>query len=137
MRYIAMIAALAMVPAGVPAMAQTKPAAAPPGATGTCAALMRQYNGASMTLADGFASSVGDDSAPRATLREMENANALATAKIALDLMRDNHCPMPKSAPNITTYATAALTCRTDQMKAAGSGLPESCKRENWTAVGQ
>lgn len=138
MRYLTMIAALGMVPAGMPAMAQTKPAAASAAApAGTCATLMRQYDGASMDLAAGFAESVGDNSAPRATLREMENANALSTAKIALDLMRDNRCPMPKSAPSTATYMSAALTCRTDRFKATGTESPESCKRENWKPAGQ
>lgn len=100
MRHLMTIAALAMVPAGMPAMAQTKPAAAPAAVpVGTCAKLMRQYDGASMDLAAGFAESVGDNSAPRATLREMENANALSTAKIALDLMRDNRCPCQRARP--------------------------------------
>lgn len=138
MQYVTMIAALAMVPAGVPATAQMKSTAAPVGATaGTCAVLMRQYDGASMDLAGGFAESVGDNSAPRATLREMENANALSTAKIALDLMRDNRCPLPKSAPSTATYMNAALTCRTDRFKATGTESPESCKRENWKPAGQ
>lgn len=138
MRYLAMMAALAMVPAGMPAMAQTKPAAAPAAAlAGTCATLMRQYDGASMDLAANFASSVGDNSAPRATLRQMEDANSLATAKIALDLMRDNRCPMPKSAPSMGPYVSQALACATDRMKASGSESPESCKRENWKPGGQ
>ncbi|MHA6722852.1 hypothetical protein [Sphingomonas sp. RS2018] len=131
------MAALSVLPNGMPVSAQTK--AAPPAAasTGTCAVLMRQYDGASMDLASGFAASVGDNSAPRATLREMENGNALATAKIALDLMRDNRCAMPKSAPSTAPYLTAALNCRNDQLKASRAESPESCKRENWTRAGQ
>lgn len=138
MRHFAMIAALTMVPAGMPAMAQTRPVAPPAAApAGTCATLMRQYDGASMDLAANFASSVGDDSAPRATLRQMEDANSLAKAQIAMDLMRDNRCPMPKSAPSIGPYVNQALSCATDRMKASASVSPESCKRENWKPGGQ
>lgn len=140
MRYLAMIAALTMVPAGMPAVAQTKPAttpaAAPAATAGTCATLMRQYDGASMDLAANFASSLGDNSAPRATLRQMEDANSLATAKIAMDLMRDNRCPMPKSAPSMAPYVSQALSCTTDRMKATGNESPPSCDRANWKPAG-
>jgi hypothetical protein len=138
MRWAAFITAVSISSAGVPAMAQTKPATGPSAApAGTCATLMRQYDGASMDLAANFTSSLADDSAPRATMRAMEDSNALATAKIALDLMRDNRCPLPKSAPNTASYLTAALACRTDRIKATGAETPESCKRENWKPLGQ
>jgi len=133
MRYLAMSAALAMTPVGVPAYAQAKSGGAMATApAGTCGTLMRQYDGASMDLAANFASSVGDNSAPRATLRQMEDANSLATAKIALDLIRDNRCPTPKSAPSMAPYISQALTCSTERMKASGAESPASCDRANW-----
>jgi hypothetical protein len=124
--------ALAVLSAA-PAMAQTKPAAAQ--ATGTCAALARDYDTASKDLADKEAEGVGDDSAPRATLRAMEDANTLAGARITLDLMRDNHCPLPKSAPNYIYYLASALSCRTDRLK--GTVSPPSCDRTTWQSVGK
>lgn len=137
MRYLAMIAALAMTPVGVPAYAQAKSGVATATApAGTCGTLMRQYDGASMDLAANFASSVGDNSAPRATLRQMEDANSLATAKIALDLIRDTRCPTPKSAPSMAPYISQALTCSTERMKASGSESPASCDRANWKPEG-
>ncbi|MGN6692255.1 MAG: hypothetical protein ACTHJU_15060, partial [Sphingopyxis sp.] len=112
MRSFMLFAAISAI-MSFPVHAQTKPAIVAPAAGGTCAALMKTYNGASMTLADNLASSLGDNSAPRATLRQMEDANAISIAKIALDLMRDNRCPMPKSPPNAAPYLTQALLCKT------------------------
>lgn len=137
MRYIAIMATLAMAPAGTPAVAQTKAAAAAPTpSAGTCSALMAAYENTSKELAANFTSGVADNSAPRATLRAMEDANALATAQIALSLMRDNHCALPKQAPAAAWYISAALTCSTDRLKASGTESPATCDRTNWMRAG-
>jgi hypothetical protein len=112
------------------AEAQTKPA--PAAASGVCTRLMRTYEGVSMSLADNFTSAVGDNSAPRATLRAMEDANSLTEARIALDLMRDNHCPLPKTTPSYIWYLSPALTCSTDKLKGVGNGAPPSCDHSTW-----
>lgn len=134
MRYHSILAPLAMLPASMPAVAQAGAAHA---ATGTCAALMSTYDGASKDMAGNFADSVGDNSAPRATLRAMEDSNSLAQAKIALDLMRDNRCPLPKQAPAAAWYMSAALTCENDRLKAAGAESPPSCDRSKWARADQ
>lgn len=108
------------------------PAAQTGALSGTCASLTRTYEGVSMDLASNFADSVGDNSAPRATLRAMEDANSLATAKIALDLMRDNHCPVPKSVPSMASYISQALTCSADRTKTPAATAPASCDKANW-----
>jgi hypothetical protein len=97
---------------------------------------MAAYERSSQNLAESLASSVGDNSAPRATLRAMEDANELSKAKMALDLMRDHRCPMPKTLPSAGPYISAALDCRTARMKASSSATPEECKRENWKPSG-
>ncbi|HYJ31325.1 MAG TPA: hypothetical protein VEW25_13420 [Allosphingosinicella sp.] len=90
-----------------------------------------------MNLADRFASSVGDNSAPRATLREMENANDLTIATMTLQLMRDNRCTMPARAPVAAAYMSAALSCATARLRsparAAGEAGPPDCNRDTWT----
>lgn len=117
-----------------PIIAQTKPtvAAAPAGA---CAKLMSVYDGASKDLAANNAASIGDNSAPRATLRAVEDANTLTEARIALDLMRDNRCPLPKTTPSYIWYLSAALTCSTDRLKAGAGQSPASCDRSTWTRM--
>jgi len=127
-----MILAAVTICGTVPAFSQTKPAA--PAAAGTCAVLMKTYTDASKSLASNFASSVGDNSAPRATLREMEDANTISLAKIALDLMRDYRCALPKVPPSAGPYLSQALACETAKLKAPSREAPDACKRENWIA---
>ncbi|HEX4695277.1 hypothetical protein [Sphingomonas sp.] len=125
---------VAILLASTPATAQTKPVA-PASATaagGTCAALAREYEGASMDLAANYAEGVGDNSAPRATLRAMEDANTLARAHMTLDLMRDFRCTTPKNAPDSMLYLSAALNCATDRLKGGGTTTPPSCDRSTW-----
>lgn len=131
MRNSISFAIMALCMTASPALAQTKPATPTPPA-GACAQLMNEYDGASKDLAANYASSVGDNSAPRATLRAMEDANTLTAARIALDLMRDNRCPLPKIVPNYIWYLNDALTCTTDRMKAGAGQSPASCDRANW-----
>lgn len=132
---ISITVALAATAASQPGQAQTK-ATSPAPASTVCAGLMATYERTSQNLADSFASSVGDNSAPRATLRAMEDANEWSKAKMALDLMRDHRCPMPKSLPSAGPYISAALECRTARMKVSGTTTPEECKRENWKRAG-
>lgn len=123
--------------ASSPLAAQTRPTSAvTAGGPTACANLARDYDDAFKELASNFASSVGDNSAPRATLRAMEDANSLAKARITLDLMRERRCPMPQSAPEGVSYLSAALTCATDRLKASGTQSPPTCDRSTWARAG-
>jgi hypothetical protein len=137
MRHLLPGLALLLLP-GTPAFAQTVPAKAVPAkapATG-CAGLSAAYLGFSKDLAANNAAGLADNSAPRATLRAMEDANTLARARITLDLMRDNRCTMPKSVPDAVTFLLPALTCATDRLKARGTESPASCDRSTWQPAG-
>lgn len=128
---------LLMVAGSSPVVAQTRASATAVPAAGVCAALASTYDGASKELATNSAEGIGDNSAPRATLRALEDSNTLAEAKMTLDLMRDHHCPMPKSAPARIFYLLPALTCANDRMKASGSVSPASCDQQTWQRAGQ
>ncbi|HVJ03304.1 MAG TPA: hypothetical protein VM662_14060 [Sphingomonas sp.] len=137
MRQVTILAATAMVvgslPTGALAQAQSKPAPAVQApAASVCAKLMADYERTSKNLANNLASSVTDNSAPRATLRAMEDANDLATAKMALDLMRDNRCTLPKHVPSASRYALSALKCANARYGAKAGETPAECKREDW-----
>lgn len=125
-----------------PAASQTvptptvKPAQAVKPPLGACARLSTDYVGFSKDLAANNAEAIGDNSAPRATLRAMEDSNTLARAKMTLDLMRDNRCTLPKAAPDDITYLLPALTCATDRLKARGTETPPSCDRSSWKPAG-
>jgi len=105
------------------------PAAAPSLASGICASLARDYDQIDKALAMTEAEGIGDNSAPRATNRELESSNFLTRASIMVTLMEAHHCALPDHAPSITRYFSPALTCSTDRLK---TEQPESCKMENW-----
>ncbi len=132
MKFTAIAATLAMTLATMPVAVLAQGA----GAAATCPNLMITYENVSKEMAANTASSITDNSAPRATLREMENANALSRANIALNLMRDNKCPLPKEAPDGVTYLSAALKCRGDLLESSASERPATCERSNWTRSG-
>lgn len=115
-------------------MLQAAPASA---AESACAPLARQWRGIEQDLAADYAEGLSDNSAPRATMREQRETNALLRAQMLLGMMRDNKCSLPKTPPSHVTYALPALTCRTDMMKNyAAKELPASCDRDNWEPIG-
>ena len=116
--------------------AQVRSSAGPAPTAGVCSRLASTYESVSKDLAANFALGLGDNSAPRASLRAMEDANSLSQAHMALDLMRDYHCTMPKDAPDAAYYMIPALTCATDRLKATGRDSPESCDRTKWQRAG-
>lgn len=114
-------------------LAAATAAAAP---NNTCTALSNQWIASEKELSDIYADGVADNSAPRATLREMRKANELTRANMVLTFMVQNHCPLPKSPPSDVTYMSSATQCRLDMMKGVGgTAVPESCKRETWKSM--
>lgn len=124
-----MKAASLILAAGAPLLVFASPASSQP-AAGKCTALAADYDQIEKAMASRWASSVGDNSAPRATLREMEDSNGLAQAQIVLTLMQASRCPLPDHAPSIKRYFSAALACSTARLKSS-SDVPE-CKMETW-----
>lgn len=103
-----------------PAIAQTSP----------CDALNStvedQIKKAASTVADG----ITDNSAPRATMRELQIANSLSLIRINLDLMAQNKCPSRKIPVDPMIYLGEALDCELALRK--GENDPVACKRESW-----
>lgn len=132
MMKMVLIGALALTSA-LPATAQTAtPAAA--AKLSTCDALAADWKRFDMNMADRFADSVGDNSAPRATLRAIEEGNDLLKANMTLQFMRDNKCSLPKSAPSGSAYISAALECSTQRLKVGFEAAKAVCDRANWVA---
>lgn len=132
MRWL-LILALALVTAAPVVHAQTSAPVVTKPMT-TCEALATDWRRVEQNMADRFVEALGDNSAPRATMREMREANDLALAAMALQFMRDNKCMIPKRAPNTGTYLSAALDCAKARRESASSTTPPVCERENWTA---
>lgn len=99
-----------------------------------CEALASDWRRVEQNMASRWTSDLGDNSAPRATMRAIEESNDLSIASITLGLMRDNKCLLPKRAPNVSTYLTAALSCSTARLKQplSSNAPPAECDREKW-----
>lgn len=82
-----------------------------------CTSLMADYESANKKLAMLSAEDFGDNSAIRATMRETQSNNVLTQARMTMDLMKNNGCKGPTSAPSSTRYLSAALSCRTALLK--------------------
>ena len=104
-------------------------AAKPNTASSVCFKLSDDYEFASKQLAMSYAEGIGDDSAPRATMREARNSNVLERARITLDLMRANNCKLPTEAPSLKRYLSSAMSCVSQRMSA---GTASSCEMANW-----
>jgi hypothetical protein len=134
----ALLASSAIILHSLPASAQTPPTpsvAAPAKPLSICEGLARDWKSVEYELADNYADGVTDDSAPRATMRAVQDQNALLKAQIALALMRDNKCPLPKRAPSSLTYMIPAMTCKTEKLK--GNYKAPACDYSTWTPIGQ
>jgi hypothetical protein len=131
-----LLAGLILAP--MPAFAQTTPA--PSKAAGTapitkCEKLARQWRGIEFSMAERNVAEISDNSAPRATLRAMEEANDLARAGMILQFMKDNRCTgLPSSPPSYLTYLLGALNCSTARLK--GTRDAPECNYETWTRTG-
>jgi hypothetical protein len=94
-----------------------------------CKQLESQIEGAEMSISANYAEGVGDNSAPRATLRELRTSNEWAEIRVSLSQMQANRCPTLTRVISGTRFMTPALTCATDRL---GATTPDSCKRSTW-----
>jgi hypothetical protein len=127
------IAAVIMV-AAAPALAQAprsaRPATPAP-AGGRCAALQSDWRNVEITLAQNSAEGIGDNSAPRATMRAMDDNNALIRAQITLELMRAAGCTLPARPPLTGTFLMDALDCQTELLRGGHAGQG-ACDTASW-----
>gem|GEM_PF-5080138 len=92
--------------------------------------MQKDWKQIEISLANNMADGIGDNSAPRASLRAQEDANSLSRAALTLELMKANQCQLPKRAPSAITYLTLALNCATAR-RTKGADT-EECKTANW-----
>lgn len=128
MKRFLIIAAACIAPQ--PALAQ--PARPPAAASARCEALGADWRNIEMNMAATYAIGIGDDSAPRATMRAIRESNDLAQAAMTLDLMRDAHCPLPTHAARADTYRSSALRCANAATGAGAAEHPPECDRATW-----
>jgi hypothetical protein len=124
MRILISTGILLLAAQGAPASAQSA----------LCTTLAVDYESASKDLGDNIAAGVADNSAPRATLRAMEDANVLIRAQQTLELMKAHKCAMPNRAPTGARYMLAALECRNERLR--GTKDSPKCDRKTWAPLG-
>ena len=90
-------------------------------------------NGLGKLLAMNYAEGIGDDSAPRATLRETQYQSLLSRVRMNMDLMRDNRCKLPTSVPTGQEYASDAISCRSQILKMGLETGDGSCDQSKWS----
>ena len=102
-------------------------------AQNTCSALNEAVDLQLKKAAQNWVEGVGDNSAPRATLRELETSNALALARMNLDLATLNKCPIRTKPLNPMIYMTEAIECNLQMLK----GVKDSpaCKMQDWKGL--
>ena len=132
MKYAVILLALTTGLAGAPQslLAQT----AAPKAMALCPGLAFQWDNIEKDLAEREAEGFTDNSAPRATLREMKNANDLTKAQLLFAMMQAGRCPLPDTPPNYIVYFSDALKCGTARLR--GTKDAPECDRKTWKKLG-
>ena len=133
---IAFLPSLAMAHAQTPA---TQPAAKPK--LTLCESLAQSIEQSLKSIDMTHAESIGDNSAPRATLANLKINSELLLVSMNLQLARDNSCPTRKEPVRTGRYLVSALKCQNDMLRASlkqdipklpGSDIPASCETSTW-----
>lgn len=102
-------------------------------AQSTCNALSETVESQLKKSALSWAEGIGDNSVPRATLREIEISNALAIARMNLDLMAYNKCPGRIKPVNPMIYMNEALDCNLQRLKEVKDA--PACNMQDWKGL--
>jgi hypothetical protein len=132
-------------PANLEAQAGTPKAPAGAAQGGVCSALSSMIEAGEKELAKIDAEDIGDNSAPRASVRANKKVYVATMISNNLGLMREHHCaPYPRALSD-AAYMLPAMTCRTAMVKLetriAGDAttkveLPDECDESKWTRLG-
>jgi hypothetical protein len=123
-----MMAAIAAALIAPPAMAQTVAGAN----AKACKALSDAVEDGQQLLAQKQIAALGDDSAPRATMRAAEASAEYGRAQANLSLMVSLHCPAYTHPIGPDRFLNAAAQCQLAVRKPGASGVPAECKRADW-----
>jgi len=102
------------------------------GAT-TCADLEKSVDWSTKLIASEISEGIGDDSAPRATLKEIRISNEWKKIDISINLMAQNKCSPLAYTPNPANYLTAALNCSMARTKGENDTIV--CNKQEWNSI--
>jgi hypothetical protein len=104
-----------------------------------CEQAHRGIVGAEQSWASRQAEGSGDNSAPRATLRELQILKELQLIAIYMEILRSNSCPPLKRLPSYANWFIDALQCEVAikgaVLKGANADLPPACDPKNWKGL--
>jgi hypothetical protein len=131
------IAAIVLVAATGSPQAQAqpaRPAATTANARETCADLHKRYDMIHRAIAGIDAEDIGDNSAPRATVRQLKILSEKQDQLILLEFMRSRGCPAPSTVGASVLYMLPAMECAT--AKLTGKEMEAKCDESKWVALG-
>lgn len=99
----------------------------------SCSELHRQFDFIHRQIAMKDAEGVADDSAPRATMRELEMLNMRQEQLILLEFMRMRSCSAPSRVGGAVLYMLPAMNCRLARMR-SDADTEEKCDMSKWEA---
>lgn len=94
----------------------------------TCDALLKQFEFQNKRFAMIFAEGIGDDSAERATRRELQTVNARLFQLVLLDFLRANNCTLPKQPGDMNLYLPSAMDCQNTRKRTNDPDHPDTKK---------
>ena len=95
-----------------------------------CAKLTEAYNQAGKQASLTWADTIGDSSAPRKTMSNIEINSYLLVKLINLQLLIQNKCPVPGEAALYIEYPSDALACSSAMTK--GEKDSPKCSFSTW-----
>ena len=99
-----------------------------------CASLMTAYEEESKSASLSWAEAAGDNSATRATLKQLEINNHLLAKQMNLTLMIQHKCPMPQQPVGVLEYPLPAMKCSTAMLSPRTSDAPlPDCDTSKWS----
>ncbi len=138
MKSLSLLAALSVaVVLPAESVAQTKPTPAPAAASAPapiCAAAATRLDLIQRDLSSLRVDEIGDDSAPRATMRGAQTTALYAEAQVLLTQMSQSKCsPYPEVIGNIR-YLNGALACNLAKRNFKSGDKLEECDTSKWEA---
>jgi hypothetical protein len=130
-----LVAAIVVAAPSVSVAQAAKPAPTPSAPVTACASLVAAIDATQKEISALYVGNLGEDSAPRATMRASEIAGLYGEVQANIALMAANRCAPYPHPLSRAAFLGDALTCSTARLKAYGQtpkDLPE-CNRTMWS----
>jgi len=133
-RIAAAVASLALLPATSDAQTKAAPApsAAPSGASRLCETATSRIEDIQKDLAQIHADELGDDSAPRATMRAAQSTAFFSETQVLLAQMTQARCSPYPTTIGWDRYYAQAISCRSATLNFKTGDTLDACRKSAW-----